>query len=180
MEKEAKLAEETKVEEKEPMHTVREKTIEVEYAEITQGQHPTMQAISKFCSLYIGVDENFEMLSLNEALVKVQEKFQKVSERLYVEVFEKPMPRPGMPEPDRSKMTDEEKQVLQDKNVEFGIKFTDFSSKKVELKYYEINIPKQALKNAMAREEKKIADGKAGILMNPNDMAVVTKFVNFV
>ena len=168
--------EKEKKETKEEMNTVREKEIEVEYGEITITAHPTMQALSKFCNLYIGVEENFSIMGLQDSLIGHQEKFGKLSDKIYLEVYGESRPRIPDPSPDFSKMSSDEKKALQDKNVAYGREFAKLTTKKIKLKYLEIQISKDALQEAMDREEKK----NDGILISPNDINILRKFISFI
>lgn len=156
--------------------TVKQKTMEIDYGQITIPVHPTMQALTKFCALYIGVDENFQILALNDVLVEHQKKFETLKARIYQEVFDREIPKIPEPEPDRSKMTQEEKQALQDQQADYGKKITQLQQKKVELVFPEITITKDSLQNAMDREAKK----EKGILINPTDIALLRDFITFI
>jgi len=164
------------VDEKETIPTTKLKTLEVEYGQITLNIHPTMMALSKFCDLYIGIDENFQLMTLNDVLAKHQEKFVKLKDKIYVDVFDKPVPTGPEPPEDRSKMTQEEKEKAKALDMEFGKRFAELSQKKITLEYPEITISKESLQRAMDREERK----EGGILISPNDIAQLRDFINFI
>lgn len=165
-----------KEKEKKEIITVKEKRVEVEHGQISLSVHPTIRALGKFCDLYIGIDENFQIMALNDCLADHQKKFVKLQEKIYMDVFQKPIPKIPEPEPDRSNMTQEEKQEAKQKDMEYGRRMGELSQKKIELVYPEITITKEALKDAMDREKKK----DKGILITPNDIAQLRDFINFI
>jgi len=169
--------------EKEMKEETKQFELEIEYGEITNPFHPTMQTIGRFCSLYIGIDENFQLLELNDALLKEQKKFETMKAKLYQEVYGRPIPRSPMGLPDeneRNKMTQEEKEERKRIDKEYGKKITEASQKVIKLKYPEIRISKEALALAMEREKKKVEAGKDAIFISPNDIAILRKFVTFI
>jgi len=165
-------------EKKEEINTVREHEVEVELGELVINGHPTYRVLSKFCDLYIGIDENFWIMKLQDAMIEQQEKFIKMNKKLYKEIMGEDLPPMGhkLPEPDMASMTEEEREALKKKRIAYGDAFKDLSTKKVTLKYIRIDISKDKLGMAMAREERK----ENGILISPNDLVFLRKFINFI
>ena len=171
---------EKEVMEKEEIPTRRQKDVDCKASDICLSTSPVFRSLAKFCDLYIGVEENFNLLELQDAMIKEQEKFAKVNDKIYEEAYGKP--RPKMPEPpeDFDKMTPERKELIKSQTKEFVSKFTELSSKEVTLTYLAIEISKAKLTEVMKREEDKIKAGKDGILISPNDINNLRKFIDFV
>jgi len=174
---------EKEVEEKEAKEETGEFEVEVEYSDIANPFHPTMQSIGRFCNLYIGIEENFQLLELNDAMLEKQKKFEAIKAKLYKEVYDRPIPQSvhALPdEDDQKKMTTEEKEEKKRLDKEYGKKLTEAQKVKVKLSYPEIRISKEALEEAMEREKKKVEAGKDAIFISPNDIAILRQFVTFI
>lgn len=163
-------------EKKDEMNTVKVTEIEVELGELIMSSHPTYRALSKFCDLYIGIDENFWIMRLQDAMIKQQERFVKMNKKIYKEIMGKDLPMQGQPDDDLAEMSDAEKKEHKEKQKKYGEKFQELTQKKVKLEYVQIDIEKAKLQDAMNREEKK----ENGNLITPNDMVFLRKFINFI
>jgi len=160
--------------------TRREKNVECEAGDVCLNIAPVYQALEKFCRLYIGIDENFDLLGLRDAMEKEQKKFVKLNDAIYQEVYGKP--RPQMPEPplDFKKMTKEEIAEHNKREREMALKFTELSKKEITLTYLSVEISKRKLEAAMEREEMKVRQGKDGVLIDASEMGLLRKFIDFI
>lgn len=178
--KEKTMADDEKKEPEQEEGTEVLKEVEVEYGEISLSTHPKIRAIGKFCDLYIGIEENFQLMGLNDELVKHQKKYLALYEKMYETVFGKPFPKVPEPEPDRSKMTQEEKEKEKKQQLEFSDMVAELSTKKIKLKFPEIRIAKDVLQKVMDREEAKTKQGQPAVLITPNDIAMLRDLITFI
>ena len=172
----AKKKEEVK---KEAIHTEHEKVVEIEMGEFNIAQHSTYQALSKFCNLYIGAEENFLMLRIQDVMIENQKQFQRLHQKIYEEVYGEPMPRVPK-EFKRDELSEEELKEIEEKNVKFGKQYVDLTMKKVEIKYLSVEISKKSLEKAIERELKKEENGKPATVITPNDINILRRFIDFV
>lgn len=160
---------------KKEINTECEKVVEIEFGEFNINTHSTFRALSKFCDLYIGVEENFLVMRLQDAMIKNQKQFRRLHEKIYKEAFGKPMPK--VPEQlNLDELPEDERKALIKKQEKFGKEFADLTTKKVEIKYLSIEISKNALERAMERETKKTN----GVTITPNDLNILRRFIDFV
>jgi len=160
--------------------TRREKSVDCEAGDICLSIAPVYQALEKFCKLYIGIDENFDLLGLRDAMEKEQKKFVKLNDAIYQEVYGKPRPQMPEPPPDYDKMTKEEVAEENKKQREIAIKFAELGQKEITLTYLAVQISKSKLAAVMEREETKVKQGKDGILITPSEIGLLRKFIDFI
>ncbi len=154
------------------------KKITVTYGDLISPMSPKQVALGRFCNLYIDIDINFQMDSLWQMIVDYQKKFETLKKSIYASVYgEEPKQVPdALPEDE----TPEQKNLREKNDSDYQREIAMLFHKEVELEIPVIQIRKVDLKKAMDREEKKINNGKDGVLIAPGDTSILKEFIDFV
>jgi len=166
----SKTEEKTEVEKE-----VKESKVEVEYGEIVLNDSSILSSLRKLFDLYIGIDENFAIMPLKEAVENEQKKFIVVQKQLNESIFGED--RSGKPEAMNLPEDAEDKKAEMKKRVKFGQEFVVLCQKKITFSFPEIKISRDALKIAMEREVDK---KEKGTLLSTHDLTVWSRFIKFI